>query len=125
MLKPADPPMQPEPGLESNGESNGERPIGELVHQLVEDGKAYAQAEIGVAKTIASAKADRLKVPMILFGAAFLLSQAAATVLAVALFLALLPLIGPLLAGIAAFAIFAGIAAGLGWQAVQMIRRDL
>ena len=117
MLKPADPPPPSEPG--------DDRPIGELVHQLVEDGKAYAQAEIGVAKAIASAKADRLKVPAILFGAAFLLSQAAATVLAVALFLALLPLIGPLLAGVAAFAIFAGIAAGLGWQALQMIRRDL
>ena len=61
-----------------------------------------------MAKAIASAKADRLKVPAILFGAAFLSCQAAATVLAVALFLALLPLIGPLLAGIAAFAIFAG-----------------
>lgn len=114
MLKPADPPP-PEP--------NGERPIGELVHQLVEDGKAYAEAEIGVVKAIASAKVGSLKVPAMLLGAAFLLLQAAATVLAVALSLALLPLIGPLLAGIAAFAIFAGIAAGLGWQAMQMIRR--
>ena len=122
MLKPADPPIQPEPG---GSEPNGERPIGELVHQLVEDGKAYAQAEIGVAKAIASAKADRLRVPAILFGAAFLLSQAAVTVLAVALFLALLPLIGPLLAGIAAFAIFAGIAVGLGWWAIEIIRREL
>lgn len=115
MLKSADPAMRPEPG--------DDRPIGELVSQLVEEGKAYAQAEIGVAKAIASAKADRLKVSAILFGAAFLLLQAAVTVLAVALFFALLPLIGPLLAGIVAFAIFAGIAAGLGWQAVQMIRR--
>ena len=119
MLKPADPPP---PG--PNGERpNGERPIGELVHQLVEDGKAYAETEIGVAKAIASAKVEGLKVPAILLGAAFLLAQAAATALAVALLLALLPLIGPLLAGIAAFAIFAGIAAGLGWQAMQMIRR--
>ncbi len=42
-----------------------------------------------------------------------------------ALFLALLPLVGPLLAGIAAFAIFAGIAAGLGWWAIEILRRDL
>jgi hypothetical protein len=116
MLKPADPPL-PGPGED--------RPIGELVSRLVDDSKAYAQAEIGVAKAIASAKADRLKVPAILLGAAFLLAQAAATVLAVALFLALLPLIGPMFAGIAAFAIFAGIAAGLAWQAVQIIRREL
>ena len=116
MLKPADPPP---PGPDDD------RSIGELVSRLVDEGKAYAQAEIGVAKAIAAAKADGLKVPAILLGAAFLLSQAAATVLAVALFLALLPLIGPLLSGIAAFAIFAGIAAGLGWQAVQRIRRGL
>jgi hypothetical protein len=116
MLKPADPPP---PG------SGEDRPIGELVSRLVDEGKAYAQAEIGVAKAIASAKADRLKVPAVLFGAAFLLLQAAATVLAVALLLALLPLIGPLLAGIIAFGIFAGIAAGLGWQAVQIFRREL
>lgn len=117
MLKPAEPAMRPELG--------SERPIGELVQQLVEEGKAYAQAELGVAKAIASAKANRLKVPAILFGAAFLLVQAAVVVLAVALFLALLPLMGPMLAGLLAFAIFAGIAAGLGWKAVQMIRRDL
>jgi small-conductance mechanosensitive channel len=116
MLKPADPPL---PG------ANGERPIGELVNQLVEDGKAYAQAELGVAKAIATAKASRLKVPAILLGAAFVLVQASATVLAVALFLALLPLMGPMLAGVLAFAIFAAIAAGLGWKALEMIRRDL
>ena len=118
MLKPADPPIQPpEPG--------DERPIGELVHQLVEEGKAYAQAELGVAKAIAAAKAAALQGPAILFGAAFLLLQAAVTVLAVAAFLALLPLMGPVLAGLLAFAIFAAIAAGLGWRAVQMIKRDL
>lgn len=121
MLKPADPGLRPEPGPEPNGE----RPIGELVHQLVEEGKAYAQAELGVAKAIAAAKANGLKVPAILLGAAFLLSQAAVTVLAVALFLALLPLMGPVLAGLLAFVIFAGLAGGLAWQAVQMIGRDL
>ena len=116
MLKPADPPR---PGPDDD------RSIGELVSRLVDEGKAYAQAEIGVAKAIASAKANHLKAPAILLAAAFVLSQAATTVLAVALFLALLPLIGPLLAGIASFAIFASIAAGLSWQAVQLIRRAL
>ncbi len=118
MLKPAEPAMQPpEPG--------DERPIGEIVHQLVEEGKAYAQAELGVARAIAEAKANGLKVPAILLGAAFLLLQAAVTVLAVALFLGLLALVGPVLAGLLAFVIFAGLAGGLTWQAVRMIRRDL
>ena len=65
MLKPADP-TQPEP--------DEERPIGELVGQLIDEGKAYAKAELGVAKAIAEAKADGLKVPAILLGAAFLLA---------------------------------------------------
>jgi len=118
MLKPAEPAMQPpEPGDEC--------PIGEIVHQLVEEGKACAQAELGVARAIAEAKANGLKVPAILLGAAFLLLQAAVTVLAVALFLGLLALVGPVLAGLLAFVIFAGLAGGLTWQAVRMIRRDL
>ncbi len=121
MLKPADPAIRPEP----DPEANDERPIGELVSQLVDEGKAYAQAELGLAKAIASAKAGSLKVPAILLGAAFLLLQAAVTVLAVAAFLALLPLMGPMLAGLLAFLIFAGIAAGLGWQAVAIIGREL
>ena len=121
MLKPADPPMAPEPGPDPNGE----RPIGELVSQLVDEGKAYAQAELGVAKAIASAKASSLKVPAILLGAALLFVQAAVTILAVAIFLGLLPLMGPVLAGMLAFAIFAGIAGGLGWLAVDKLRREL
>lgn len=108
--------MQPDPG--------SERPIGELVHQLAEDGKAYALAEVGVARAIAQAKANAFKLPAMLFGAAFLLVQAAVTVLGVAVFLGLLPLMGPILAGLLAFLIFAGLAGGLGWWAVQMIGGD-
>lgn len=117
MLKPAEPPMQPEPG--------SERPIGELVSQLLDEGKAYAKAEIGLAKAIASAKAGIFKVPAILFGTALLLAQAAVTVLAVALFHGLAPLMGPVLAGLVAFVIFAAIAGGLAWYGAEMIRRQL
>jgi hypothetical protein len=120
MLKPADPAMQPDPGPDPNGE----RPIGELVSQLVEQGKAYAEAEFEVVKAIAAAKVGAFKLPAILFGAAFLFLQAAVTVLGVATFLALLPLMGPMLAGLLAFLIFAGVAGGLGWWAVQVLRRE-
>ena len=115
MLKPADPP----PGAEANGE----RPIGELVHQLVEEGKAYAQAELEVAKAIATAKAGTLKVPAILLGAALLFVQAAVTILAVATFVTLLPAIGPLLAGLLAFLIFAGLGAAMAWFGIEKARR--
>ncbi len=118
MLKPTDPAMPP-------SGAGDERPIGELVHELVEDGKAYAQAELGVVKAIATAKAGNLKVPAILLGAALLFAQAAVTVLAVAVFLGLLALMGPVLAGLLAFIIFAGAAAGLAWFGIDKAKRGL
>jgi hypothetical protein len=115
MLKP------PEPGAGPNSE----RPVGELVNQLVEDGKTYARAELGVARAIAEAKAKALMLPTGLFGAAFLLTQAAVTVLAVGLFVALWAAMPALLAGLIAFLVFAGVAGGLGWYAVFRLKRDL
>jgi hypothetical protein len=49
-----------------------ERPIGELFGQLIDEGKAYAKAELGLAKASAEAKADAAKKPALL-GAASLL----------------------------------------------------
>jgi hypothetical protein len=118
MLKPAEPAMQPGNGDARPGD---DRPVSELVHQLVEQGKAYAQAEIDLGKAIATSKAQAFKVPAILLATAFLFAQAAFCVLGVALFLALLPLMGPLLAGFAAFLIFAGLGGGLAYAAVQKI----
>ena len=115
MLKPAD---QPEP-------QPPERPVGELVHELIEDGKAYARAEMGVAKAIAAAKARALALPAGLLGAALLIAQAAVTVLAVAVLAALSSRLGPVGGGLIAFLLFAGVAAGLTWFAVQRIKRDL
>lgn len=102
-----------------------ERPVGDLVHELVEDGKAYAKAEIGVAKAIAVAKANALKLPVILFGAAFLLINAAIVVLGVAGLLGLAPMIGPVLGGIVVFLVFAGIAGGLAWYGARRFQQDL
>jgi len=113
MLKPADPGPQPE------------RPIGELVHELIEDGKDYARAELGLARAIAIAKARALAIPAALFGTAFIFALAAVTALAVGLVLALARLIGPLLGGVAGLLIFAAIAAGLGWYGSQRLKRDL
>lgn len=118
MLKPSDPGMTP-------SGTGDERPIGELVHELVEDGKAYAQAELGVAKAIATAKAAGLKVPAILLGAALLFAQAAVTVLAVAVFLGLLALMGPVLAGLVAFLIFGAAAGALAWFGIEKAKRGL
>jgi protein-S-isoprenylcysteine O-methyltransferase Ste14 len=113
MLKPAEPTPPPE------------RPIGELVHELVEEGKAYARAELDLAKAIAAAKARTLALPAALFGAAFVLALAAVTALAVGVVIALAKFLGPLLAGVVGLLIFAAIAGGLAWWGVERAKRAL
>ena len=114
MLKPADP-----------GPPPPERPVGELVHELIEEGKAYARAEIDLARAIATSKARALVVPAILFGVAFVLALAAVTAVALGVVLALAKFVGPLTAGFIGLVIFAAIAGGLGWYGAERLRRDL
>jgi len=113
MLKPVEPTPPPE------------RPIGELVHELVEEGKAYAYAELDLAKAIATAKARALAVPAALFGAAIIVALAAVTALAVGVVIALAKFLGPLLAGVVGLVIFAAIAGGLAWWGVERAKRAL
>ena len=114
MLKPVDP-----------GPHKAERPVGELVHELIEDGKAYARAEIGLARAIAAAKGKALALPAALFGAAFLFALAGVTALAVGVVIALETFIGPLAAGFLGMLIFMAIAGGLTWWGYQKLRHDL
>jgi hypothetical protein len=113
MLKPADPGPQPE------------RPVGELVQQLLDDGKDYARAELNLAKTIAAAKARALAIPAALFGVALIVALAAVTALAVGVVLTLTKFVGPLAAGFMGLVIFAAVAAGLGWYGAQRVKREL
>jgi hypothetical protein len=114
MLKPAEPgPLPPD------------RPIGELVHELIEEGKAYARAEIGLAKAIAAAKGQALALPAALFGIAFILALAGVTALAVGVVMALAAYIGPLAAGLVGMLTFLSIAGALGWYGYQRLKRDL
>lgn len=114
MLKPVDP-----------GPSPPQKSIGDLVHQLIDDGKDYAEAEIGLAKAIAGAKAKVIGLAAALFGTAFILALAALTSLAVGVVIALAKFIGPLAAGLAGLAIFSALAGGLGWYGYERLRRDL
>jgi hypothetical protein len=114
MLKPADP-----------GPPPPERPVGELVHELIEEGKAYARAEIDLAKAIATAKGKALILPVALFATAVILALAAVTALAVGVVIALAKFIGPLAAGFAGLLIFAAIAGGLGWYGAERLKHDL
>ena len=102
-----------------------ERPIGELVQELVDEGKAYARAELNLAKVIATAKAKALALPAGLLVGALFMGLAAIIALAVGVVMALATLIGPLAAGIIGLAIFAAIAGGLAWYAVGLLRSAL
>ena len=112
MLKPRDPGARPE------------RPVGELVHELIEEGKAYARAEIAVAKAIAAAKSKALAVPVALFAIAFLCALGAVVALALGVVIALATFIGPLASGFIGMLIFAAIAGLLGWGGYAKLRRD-
>ena len=114
MLKPAD----PQPPV-------SERPIGDIVSDIVDDGKAYARAELDVAKATAVAKASALKTPAILLVAAMFVGMAALNALAVAIFVILAMVMSPLLAGLLAFLLIGGLAALLGWLGVQKLRKAL
>jgi len=113
MLKPADP--QPQPP---------ERPVGELVHELIEEGKAYAHAELDLLKAIAAAKGKALILPGALFATAFICALAGITALAVGVVIALTKFIGPLAAGLVGMLIFIAVAGGLGWYGAERVRRD-
>jgi hypothetical protein len=115
MLKPPNPVEEPA----------SERPVGELVHQLLDDGKAYAAAEINLARTIAIAKARALVFPSAILFGSLLVAQSAVTALAVGIVIALAKFIGPLLAGVVGLVIFACGAGGLAWYGIRRVGQIL
>ena len=118
MLKPTDPvDLPPSP--------DEDRPIGEIVHELIENGRAYAKAEVNVVKAMATSKASAVKTPAILFGIAYLLLNAAIVALAVGVALGLATLIGPLAGGAVGFLLFAGLAGLCGWIGYAKLRDNL
>jgi Putative Actinobacterial Holin-X, holin superfamily III len=110
------------PNQEPMAEPDDEQPIGELVGQLIDEGKAYAKAEVELAKATALAKAEGFKVPAILLFAALLFAQAAVTVLAITVALTLAPAIGPLGGGLIAVLLAGGAAGLLAWLAIQRLK---
>ena len=106
--------------MDRGGIDDEEKPVGELFSKLIDEGKAYAKAEIGLAKATAEAKATSAKKPIIVGFAALLFLQSATTVFAVTVALALATLIGPLAGGLTATMIALGIAAVLGLWAKKL-----
>ena len=108
--------------MASAGLDQDEPPIGELFGRLIDQGKGFARAEVGLARAIATAKAEAVKLPAILLGAALLFAIAAVVVLCLTIALALATLIGPLAGGLVATLVAFGVAALLAWVAVRMLR---
>jgi Putative Actinobacterial Holin-X, holin superfamily III len=113
VLKPPndEPPAQPH-----------DQPVGELISRAIEDGKAYARAELNVVKAIVEEKVSAVKAPAIALVAALLFAQAAIIAVALGVTMALATLVGPLLAGVIGLALFVGLAGGLAWWAVNKAR---
>jgi len=98
----------------TTGEPEG---VGDLVHRLVDDGKAYAKAEVDYYKTLGSEKAGALKTPIILGVLAILFAHAAFLALIATLFVGLASLMSDTLAGLLTVLICLGIAGALGYLA--------
>jgi hypothetical protein len=90
-----------------------DQPIGELFGRLIDEGKAYARAELGLARATAEAKAEAAKKPVLLGAASLMLLFAGVIVLCMTLALALATLVGPLAGGLIATLIIFAIAYGL------------
>ena len=115
MLKPAD-------DLPPGG---GDRSLGDLASQIVEDAKAYARAEIDFAKAVAAEKTRSLSVAAILFGVALLVAIGAVSALCVAIFVSLAYLMPTWLAGLLTFFLAAAVAGGIGWLGWQKLQDAL
>jgi Putative Actinobacterial Holin-X, holin superfamily III len=95
------------PDLPSPAEDPRDESVGELIHRLVDDGKAYARAELAVVKGVAKRRAAKAKKGAVLLVIGITLMMCSMTALVLALVLGLATLIGPLGAGLAVFLILA------------------
>ena len=79
--------------------------IGDLFHQLIDDGKSYAQAEANVYKTIARYRLGKAKNGIIALAATLFLLNAALVAFFVGLVMGLADLIGPVGSGFVVLAV--------------------
>jgi hypothetical protein len=103
----------------------GNRSLGELATQLVDDAKAYARAEVDFAKAVAAEKTKSLGVAGLLFGVALLLAIGAVSALCVAIFVSLAYLMPAWLAGLLTFFIVSAVAGAIGWVGWQKLQDAL
>jgi hypothetical protein len=94
-----------------------DEPIGDLVGRLIADGRAYAETELALVKSVARHRMKRARKGAILVGIGIALLFSALTALILGIVLALAQLINPALAGLivfAALAVIGGLLAKVG-----------
>ena len=101
-----------------------EEGVGELFGRLVDDGKAFARAEIGYYRALAAVKAGQANGGVILIVAAVLIASACITALLVGLILSLATLVGPGLATLIVIVSALALAGLLGWLGVRSLQRS-
>ncbi len=104
------------------GEPEG---VGDLVHRLVVDAKAYALAEADYYKAVGAEKANALKAPLVLGLMAILFAHAAFLVLIATLFVGLASLMSDTLAGLLTLVICLVAAGGFGYLAYAKATQGL
>jgi hypothetical protein len=100
-----------------------EESIGTLIGRLVEDGKAYARAEVGYYRTLATSKLGEAKAGLILGAAALVIALCTVTAMLVGLILSLTPLVGPALATLIVTFGALVLSGLLSWLAVRHLQR--
>lgn len=101
--------------------------LGQLAQRLLDDGRAYAEAEIELWRAIAEYRAIRARQALVTLAIGWFLLMAAMTALVITALIQLAQAIGPLLAGIAVglpLAIGGYILARLGWRGIKGLGRD-
>lgn len=109
-----DSPLRQEPAPHQEPEG-----IGALFHRTVEDGKAYAKAEVNYYKTVGTERGKALVTPLIMGVAALLFALGAFGALVATLFVALDEVMKQWLAGLLTVLILAAIAGVLGYLAAN------
>ncbi len=104
-----------------------EEGIGDLVGRLIEDGRAYAEAEVELYKAIALHRGVRARRALVSLAIGWFLLFAAMTALVIAAMVSLTQAVGPLLAGVLVGVPLAAIGyllARIGWSGIKGLGRD-
>lgn len=104
-------------------EPSADEGLGDLFGRLVDDGKGYAQAEIGYYRTLVRSKLRDARASLWMGAAALGLAQAAAVALVVGSVLTLAPRVGPGWATLIVVVTALALAGVMGWFAWQHVKR--